>query len=353
MANKRINNSAGTKIRHYVFAMLRKHSETSVKLPSSYELAEMFGTTRRVARYELERLISQEALISRPRIGTFTNPRKNYINITPIQKKMPLIGIIDGDGQRFCYGCAENLIYSNMGLALAKRKCYVHHIAFSCTDDESRIKELKTLGLDGILWHIPGACGFPSEDFLNKVDEEGIPVVAIAHSAINCCHSIVLSTLDAEEKLSRIFKEEQRNNILVLTNLTLELTIALGIMRRMGLSDNSLQVFDQADSFQDKIAKLQEQLKYGYRPDLIICDPMFAETVPEILSAAGIDIDQQCRLVACNELNIEEEFRGYIIKPDAAEIAETAVDTVLAIRNGRKQGNTIKEISCMLKEISH
>ena len=351
MANKRRDNSAGTKIRHYVYAQLRNNGDQSVALPSSYELAEMFETTRRVARYELELLIAQGVLISKPRIGTFTNPRMNYINATPIQKKMPLIGIIDGDGQRFCYGCAENLIYCHLGLALTAAKCYVHHIAFSCLDDDSRIRELKALGLDGIIWHKSSAAGFPSDEFLSKVEEAGIPVVAVVHSSADFGHRVELSTAEAEEELARIFREEQRKEIEVLSNLSLEYDITARMVRQMGITGAFVNALDPALTFSDRIRQFTEQLGAGYRPDLLVCDPMFAETVPDLLAAAGIDLERECRLVACNELNSEENFRGFIIAPDAARTARAAVEMLLDIRGG-KPGCSARIIPCGLREIN-
>lgn len=351
MANKRRDNSAGTKIRHYVYAQLRNNGNQSVALPSSYELAEMFETTRRVARYELELLIAQGVLISKPRIGTFTNPLMNYINATPIQKKMPLIGIIDGDGQRFCYGCAENLIYCHLGLALTAAKCYVHHIAFSCLDDNSRIQELKALGLDGIIWHKSDTAGFPSDEFLSKVEASGIPVVAIVHSPTGFDHRVELSTADAEEQLAGIFRKEQRKKIEVLSNLPQERNITASLVDKMDATDVSVNMLDPAKAFSERVRQFTEQLGAGYRPDLLVCDPMFAETVPDLLAAAGIDIGRECRLVACNELNSEENFRGFIIAPDAARTARTAVEMLLDIRGG-KPGCSARIIPCGLREIN-
>ena len=47
------------RIRYYIYGIIREHHEESVRIPSSYDLAERFGTTRRVAQYELERLIDE------------------------------------------------------------------------------------------------------------------------------------------------------------------------------------------------------------------------------------------------------------------------------------------------------
>ncbi len=351
MANKRKDNSAGTRIRHYVYGLLRKSGNVSVKLPSSYELAEMFGTTRRVARYELERLISEDVLISKPRIGTFTNPRKNHINITPIQKKMPLIGIIDGDGQRFCYGCAENLIYCHMGLALTKHKCYVHHISFSCVDNESRIQELKNLGLDGILWHIPHIHQLPKSTLVSDLEAAGVPIVVITPLDRGYRNAVVLSTGTAETELAEVFQREKRQNFLALTNLTIEVSIAASILDKMGLPGETLRNLNSVAYFQDKIVAFRELLASGYRPDAIFCDPLFAETIPDILKEFDVDLSQQCRLVACNELNSEENFQGYIISPDAAGAADVAASLLIEAGKEQNNGPFKRAVQCKLKEI--
>lgn len=349
MANKRRDNSAGTKIRHYIYAQLRNNGDQSVALPSSYELAAMFNTTRRVARYELELLIAQGVLIAKPRIGTFTNPRMNYINVTPIQKKMLLIGIIDDEGQRFCYGRAENLIRCYLGLALSSARCYVHYISFSCCEEGSRVQELKALGLDGIIWYRSEVASFPSDDFLRKVEDSGIPVVVMSQSPVAFHHGIEFSSAEVEKKLVAIFKQEQRKKIAVLSNLSLEYKIAARIASEMGIALETIEQFQQEQVFSGRLRIFSEKLRAGYRPDVLICEPMFAETIPEILSVAGIDIAQECRLVACNELNSEEGFKGFIMTPDILRAAQTAIDMLFELK--RRNEVFIREIPYSLREI--
>ncbi len=346
MANKRVDHLAGMKIRHYVFGLLRSGGEASVALPSSYELAEMFETTRRVARYELERLIAEGVLISKPRIGTFTNPRRNYVSATPSQKRMPLIGVIHCNGEWFCYGCAENRIFSHLGLALAERKCYVHHAGFSCNDDESRLRELKVLGLDGIIWNRPDHLGFPSAEFLNQLEAEGIPVVSIGLAEQVFRHAIRFSTTAAEEELIRVFRAEGRRTMLLLSNTHLEVPFAARLLAGLGQPPESLRMFD-TELFRDRIELARRRLAEGEVPDIIICDPMAAETIPELLAEAGIAPDR-CRLVACNELNGEDDFRGYIVAPDPAEIAREAVELLFDLRSG-KDGS--REVPCRLHKV--
>src|SRR5574344_517994 len=145
-------NATGNAIRHYVYALLRKNGTETVKLPSSYELAKQFGVTRRVSRYVLEQLVNEGFLITKPRVGTFTNPHKNYIAVTPVQKRMSLIGILDRDGARFCYGRAEAHLMAALWTGLMRRNCYIHPVEFSTVSQQSRIDELKNLNLDGLVW---------------------------------------------------------------------------------------------------------------------------------------------------------------------------------------------------------
>ncbi len=324
---KRNSNSRGMAVRHYVFGLLRKNGSTAVRLPSSYELAEIFGTTRRVVRYELELLIKEKVLISKPRVGTFTNPNRVNLSVTPEQKNMPMIGIIDNDGTRFCYGRAENRQMSHIGLALADRNCYLHPIAFSTSKDESRVQELKRIGLDGVIWRLDlNLKMIPRLPEL--LAEEGIPSVIINETEYPTLNQIYYMTENAENKLSRLLAgiPWNRRNVYVITALHRKDCFTERLLKKLGVPEEKVCSLGVGKSFSATIADFKEQLAKKGAPSLILCNVLYAEAIPSVLAEYGME---QTPLVANFEMNGLEHFTGYAVIPDAKQVAEKAADLLL------------------------
>ena len=330
MANKRIDDSAGVKIRHYIFGLMRKNNTASIRVASSYELAEMFGTTRRVARYELERLIADGYLIGKHRHGTFTNPHSCYISVTPQQKKMPLIGVIENDGERFCYGTYETRLIAYIELALAKRICYIHHLRFMNLDEESVYREITGLGLDGIVWIIDENAKFPSSQLLERLYKIGIPVVAVGNDKYENVSRVSYEYDDAGLRLFTIFKRENRRIFLVLTMEQRTLARLAAFSGEAGANQETYQVVD-GEGFEEKIQNLKNIFSSEYVPDAIFCSNLFAESIIEIMDNFHIDYQKRCRLVALEDFNGMTNFNGYILNKPLYRASKMAVDELMAL----------------------
>ena len=97
------------RIRYYIYGIIRKNHSESIRIPSSYELAKRFGTTRRIVQYELERLIDGGLLIGKHRIGTFTNPNSGFFWHVSHGQSQPFVGVTYGSGDYFIYYYPDSL----------------------------------------------------------------------------------------------------------------------------------------------------------------------------------------------------------------------------------------------------
>ena len=326
-------------IRHYVFGILRTAGNEAVRIPSSYELAEQFSVTRRVARYELERLRDEGYLIAKPRIGMFTNPRLNHISATPVQKGMPLIGIINADGSHFIYGVPEARMMGHFHISLAEAGCMLHPIRFSFHDEEMRIRELKNLGLDGILWRVFNTA-YPSREFMKQVLASGIALAVVSDRVYPGIPQVHLSTEEAEQKLFRHLKRP--NRVFQIAN-TGVMPLADALIRKWGLPEKAVRRIGKGKVFQETMEEFQKILRSA-KPDVVFCDTLYAETLPPLCEGLGID----CEFITDNEVNhtpSHQEYAGWSTIPDAEQAARAAAglllnpsQTTIVIQNKLKKG---------------
>ena len=310
-------------IRHYIFGLLRTAGKEAVRIPSSYELAERFSVTRRVARYELERLRDEGYLIAKPRIGMFTNPRLNHISATPVQKSMPLIGIINADGTHFLYGIPEARMMGCFHIALAEAGCMLHTIRFSFHDEEMRIRELKNLGLDGILWRVFNS-DYPSYELLKSVQASGMPLAVVSDRIYPGIPQVILSTEQAEEALFRHL--EKPRSVFIVAN-TGKMPLADALLKKWNLPDTAVRRIGKNKVFQETMEEFQTALQKA-APEAVFCDTLYAETLPALCRDRGIP----CEFITDNEVNhspLLTEFPGWSTVPDAENAARAAVSLLL------------------------
>ena len=326
-------------IRHYVFGILRTAGNEAVRIPSSYELAEQFSVTRRVARYELERLRDEGYLIAKPRIGMFTNPRLNHISATPVQKGMPLIGIINADGSQFIYGVSEARMMGHFHISLAEAGCMLHPIRFSFHDEEMRIRELKNLGLDGILWRVFNTA-YPSREFMKQVLASGIALAVVSDRIYPGIPQVHLSSEEAEQKLFRHLKKPDRVFQIANTGV---MSLADALIRKWELPEKAVRRIGKGKVFQETMEEFRDIIR-SEKPDLLFCDTLYAETLPPLCEELGID----CEFITDNEVNhtpSHQEYAGWSTIPDAEQAARAAVGLLLnpsqktiVIQNKLKKG---------------
>ena len=162
----------GVRIRHYIVSLRYRNPGKAFRIPTSVELAKMFGVARSTVTLELKALTEDGIIIGKRGVGTFTNPAIEYI-FPETEHASPLIGLLCGDGQRFFYEHYAWSMLARTGLELTQRQCNVSYVSGPFNAGEISESFLQT-GLSGGVWISPPEwAAEPCE----RLAEAGIPVV--------------------------------------------------------------------------------------------------------------------------------------------------------------------------------
>ena len=162
----------GVRIRHYIVSLRYRNPGKAFRIPTSVELAKMFGVARSTVTLELKALTEDGIIIGKRGVGTFTNPAIEYI-FPETEHASPLIGLLCGDGQRFFYEHYAWSMLARTGLELTQRQCNVSYVSGPFNAGEISESFLRT-GLSGGVWISPPEwAAEPCE----RLAEAGIPVV--------------------------------------------------------------------------------------------------------------------------------------------------------------------------------
>ncbi|MDD3153903.1 MAG: GntR family transcriptional regulator [Victivallaceae bacterium] len=160
-------------IRTYVIGLIYRHGFSSVRVPSSMELAERFGVTRRTARIVLEGLIAEGWLIGRNGVGTFTNPKCGFkVGSTP---QMPLVALSFNCGSYFYYDLYSGKIYAECMRALLEANFNVYPAIHVPHTPGTLAHELDNAGVDAGVFCYPEEPG----DSIRAFIASGRPCVTI------------------------------------------------------------------------------------------------------------------------------------------------------------------------------
>lgn len=322
MAKKHTIEPVAPRIRYYIYGIIRENCTESVRIPSSYELAKMFGTSRRIVQYELERLIAEGVLIGRERIGTFTNPLSSYsFNVS--RDKMRLVGVTYGSGDHFTY--AHEGAYSIAALyrELIKRDCYVHDLRLTNKSPDSMLRDIVSLGLDGVIWLFP-RLNDDSRLFQNLI-ASGIRLVSCGHKCVPGVNSVGISGEKACIALRERFLAEKRIRILCLADPNYYFFQAIETV----FNAAPFQLFGGGYDEHRMSEILDERLAEFGVPDVLFCHAEIAAALGPELRKRNIDTENRCRLVALREFSHSADFQGCILHPPYEEIAKHATDILL------------------------
>lgn len=284
---KQGTNGSVLSIRHHIYNIIRKGGKSSVKIPSSYELAKMFGTTRRVAQRELERLIFSGVLIGKPRIGTFTNPK-------PLEH--PLFGVTVGNGDHFIWGEFELMVLSELYRELAQRPCVVHDLRVVGKTCGACINELVSLDLDGIFWIGPiDWAENHGEEFYAELARRKLPFVTCAIPHRPGLSGIDFSYRNALAELAELFAAEKRGTIRAFLAMPFVYEAFRSVCREYFPAENfdfSLGSCIRNNQFSSELASFLKSEK----PDALLVSSGNLKEAAEFLQSRSLA--DSCRLVS-------------------------------------------------------
>ncbi len=331
MARKHTDEAVTPRIRYHIYGIVRKNSRESVRIPSSYELAKMYGTTRRVVQYELERLIGEGVLIGRERIGTFTNPLCSYSRMITLDARMPLVGATYGSGDHFTYAHEGSYSLAEIYRALADRDCYVHDLRLGNKSLESMLRDIVSLNLDGVIWSRP-RLSFADELF-SRLNAAGIRVVVVGNELYPECAGVEFGYEEVCAEFARTFIAEGRER-----RIQISVENAAGRRVKALLTEHGLAPEQYTWNCEEDIVKtVAAFIRRNEIPRAIFCDSAVVALLYRELTAAGIDTRDACRLVALREFSGSTRFQGYIVHPPYAEAAAAAAELLFETDRGRRK----------------
>ncbi len=320
-----IDQAAARRIRYYIYGLLRRNADQSVPIPSSYKLAEEFGTTRQVVRYELERLIELGLLISKHRVGTFTNPQGGYSQRTRLDGHMPMVGVLYANGDFFSYAAIAAHTLGALYPCLADANCYVHDLRLPKQSEEAMLRDLAALKLDGLIW--PGFDRrHASLEFYRQLAELKLPVVTVngEHPLFD---AVELDVHPAARELAERFRREGRKRVWCLRETLLSpgspKVFAAALTEELG----ELRTFS-GQNLEELVEDFTAALDREPVPDAVLFDGALAKAVPAILHERGIS-PAACLPVSLADFNGQGEFAGAILHTPFEEQAKLATGMLL------------------------
>lgn len=290
--------------------LIYQNGFTSVRVPSSLELARQFGVTRRTARIVLEGLIREGYLIGKNGIGTFTNPARGFkLGHGP---QLPLIGVGVNDCSNFYYDYRSGMRFTAAMQAVLEHGANVYPLVHSSCDFEQFRVELCHAQLDGLFLVQPDF----SPEQQTVLTSLGFPVVSLEGEFAGASR-IRYDRTAAQQEMFSIALREKRHEILLLYTRTEYFNDEFGIFRDLcdqpGCPVHLRVVQVDAENFEERFAAT---LKSGPVPELLLIGWRMPPLVIRMLAEAGIDYRKECRLMVSDDFLPVREFCGYVVCPD-------------------------------------
>lgn len=323
MSHDETESSVSTRIRYYIYGLIRKNGDRSVPVPSSYKLAQEFDTTRSIVRYELEKLIASGALISRHRIGTFTNPQSNYAQHVLLDDHMPLVGVMYDNGDLFTYAATAAKTLSALFSELADANCYIHDLRQPLMSDHTVSRDIAAFEMDGFIWAGSLEMSKLSQEFLEDLAGMSCPAVTVGalHPDLG---GVSVDPAGAARELAELCRREQRKRILVVV-LNGKFAELLDEFQQAAGGQMNIHTI-RGETVRDVFDEAREFIARETPADCILCDGAFAKAISGLLCEKGVDTGTGCRIAALSDFNGESAFAGVIVQTPFTELARNAVE---------------------------
>ena len=293
------------KIRQYVIDLVIKSEHKSVMIPSMPRLGEMFGVARMTVHKALKDLIKDKYLISRPGIGTFSNPGK-MLEFNK-WKTSRTIGMIIGDGMILYYDYYIGSLAAYAWLKLVEAGYIIKPITLTSSDPDKIAAEMKNYSLDGLIWISPGDKGAAA---LKKMDKAELPIVTLQET-IEGINSVNMNYEQEGYEAGKIFLGEGRRNVVFA--ITRDIPLAQLQLDGLKRAFNEAGVkFNNGLVLKD-IKDLDYLFELGIDVQAIYLEGPYLPETMAVLKDRRIDTKQHCRiLTGRNDISDVPDFSGLV-----------------------------------------
>lgn len=288
------------------------------RLPTSKELQKKFRLSAVTVESGISRLVKQNYLIRRPRLGTFVNPSQKVKSseATVYDKKQ-----IAGKNIRviFCNIASDDLywyhVLSELEKCLSK---FVVNLIFTRFEANKR---KRTDSLDFLLKDTQGAivCGYISPDIVELYKKAGIPLSVIgslnkAECKLGNVQSVVHDDVHrAYLSTSHLLELGHRSIVAVVgpdgSRLAEDFTVGYEqAMQEYGLSEKNMRVEKISTHTLEAGRTIGAKLIInGARPSAIFaCDDRVAVGIINAAQKLGFEVPQELSIVGCGNLELAD-----------------------------------------------
>lgn len=283
------------RIRKYVFSLAQRAGHEVRKLPSLSGLSKRFGVSRPTVVKALSELVREGELVSKPGIGTFTNPRKiNYSSDVLARKS---VGLLFGDGMVTFYDNYNGNILASLIKELVDIPLNLHLLNLSSRNPEEMVRDVCNEGVDVLVVHGRNE----NDGFLRMVAEKGITIIGSELSGNPEFCNVLIDYEGLGERAAELCFAEGRTRIAYLPGGSRAWERGLDGIRRACLKHGV--VFNESWNFKQEncIEDLRKMLDFGVVPEAIFINCQMEMKVRAILSEFNIDTREQCRLIQESE----------------------------------------------------
>lgn len=293
MSKANTNTSEYIKIRRYVMNILYRTEGVSVQLPSIAELSQLFDVSAPTVCKAMKALTNEGYVIGKRGLGSFTNPNFHTSLSNPLQRKLPIIGIITRDGMAVHYNSYDSQILGELLKRLPFCPGTIHFVSLSSLDPETVYNEIKNEQLDALIWLQPSSS---QEETCRRLARESLPLVTCG-ILWDDVPGVKFDFEEAAYRCGKTLIAEGRKNPVFFPDITPWDLEAQGLRKAYREAGITLNENLFLKDFYTAHEKIKEMISYGTPIDVIYGHMLFENELEDFLYEAAPDCIKSCCIV--------------------------------------------------------
>ena len=320
------------RVRQELYNMIENSHSIKDRLPTEFELCQMFEVGRTTIRRALKLLIDEGLLIARPGIGTFIAadyfvPRPDLYR----EEDCIHVGYTHESGRLMAFDSAKGIKFTSVLNHLTKFHYLVDFVTFSSSGKDAA-KELKQKNIKYLIW--AGAFR-PQLEVLQAIKNAGIKLILLECFPWKGFNVVSTNLFQQGYKAAKYLLERGRRNLLYITYNIEEVVYKWkheGFCKALdeyGLEHPAGRTIASGD--------LEKVLYYGAKVDGIFCQTGRLKQVYETLDKYKIQVPTDCDIITTDPSaglpTVKERLdeSGLIAAQKMQSLIESEIDTPFKI----------------------
>lgn len=282
------------KIRRYVMNLIHLSHGEAVQIPTVQELCKKFNVSRPTVCKAMKVLTEDGYVIAKRGIGSFTNPNKGIKLFNPIAKRLPIVGIIIGDGMMVHYSAYTASCLAALLKHIAQLPAIVHLLSLTSSKPEQIYQGIQSEHLDALLWFDPGDNQL---EVCRRLLDEKFPLV-LGQGNLENCSSVSFDFEGAGYQCGKMLLAEGRRNVIFFPNKPPQSVECDGLKRAYQEAGITLNENLFLEDFSSAHTKICEIISYGIPVDVIYGQMLACNEIEEYLYQFDPELSKRCTLVS-------------------------------------------------------